>query len=287
MGTLAVGRVFTESAFVVNTTAKPVDVYVYPADGIPARGGGYGYATRATPMTAVGRWLRVSSARMTLPGNSRKPITLRLLVPATATNGLHVGAVVVEPVDANSASTFTTITRYAMPVSMTVTGGRPPSRGPSGAPRPRGGPVEVTDLRPHPRGSKVCPTVLVTNNSGAAVSPRIRVTTDGWFGGSSRVTTIDPVAPGASRVVQLLCVRRPIGPGNLRVRVEEPASDAAVGAHLFWVPLPLVLSLLLLLLLIAALLTTFARGWLRQREQDDPPNAAASSSKELDGNPPD
>jgi hypothetical protein len=293
VGTLAVGRVFTETAEVANTTSAPVDLYVYPADGMPARGGGYAYATRGTKMTAVGAWLRVSAGRMTLPAHSRRAITLRLQVPATATNGLHVGAVVAEPVP-KSNGPIITVTRYAMPVSLTSVGGVPPGTGASGnpsaaptaAPSPRGGPIEVTDLKPNPRGSKVCPTVRVANNGGTVVRPRLGITSDGWFSGSSTTTTLEPVAPGTSRVVQLPCVKRPIGPGSLRVRVDDPQEEGYVGASLFWVPLVLWFSLLLLLLLIGALLTTFARGWLKRDEDEDAPNDPPPSHKELDGNHP-
>jgi hypothetical protein len=287
VGVLAVGRVFTETATVVNTTSSTQDVYVYPADGTPARGGGYAYATRGTRMTGVGAWLTVSKTRMTIPSNGRVAISIRLQAPATAPNGLRVGAVVVEPVIAEPG-TIVTVTRYAMPVSMTVTGGVTPTAGPSrrpgssAAPSPTGGPLEVSDLEPRPRGSRLCPRVRVTNSGATPAAPRLTIRGDGWFSDSERSVTVDPVAPGTSKQVDLPCVRRPIGPGKLTVR----ADDAYVGAQLFWIPLPLLISLLLLLLLIGALLTTFARGWLKQREGDDPPDASPPSSFELDADHP-
>jgi hypothetical protein len=281
VGTLLVGRVFTETATVVNSTSKPIDVYVYPADGVPARGGGYGYATRGTTMTGVGAWTRVSVGRAIVPANGRVPITLRLQAPVTATNGFHLGAVVAEPVQTKAGGPIVTVTRYAMPVSVMTTGGVAPSAAPSkqpsgGTPTPIGGPLEVTDLDPHQRGSHACPTVRVTNRGATPAGPRLTVTSDGWLGGSTRTTTVSPVPAGESKVVQLPCVRRPFGPGTLRVTADGLPT---VAAHLFWLPLVLLLSLLLLLLLIGALVTTFVRGWLERREPPAAPEASISSQK--------
>jgi hypothetical protein len=286
VGTLPVGKAYLDKAIIVNTRSSAVDLYVYPADGIPARGGGYGYATRKAPMHEIGAWLTLSTSRVTVPASGRVGIDLRLLAPPTAANGVHVGAVVVEPVDTGTGA-FQSITRYAMPLTVTTTGGITPTRGPSPRPVPLGsGPVTVTNLTPHVRGSKVCPTVHIRNGTASSISPKATVGTDGWFGGSSRTVSLAPMAPGDSGDVELGCVRRPIGPGKLRIRVQDPTGDSAIAAHLFWLPLPLLFSLLLLLLLIAALLTTFARGWFTKQTDNVPPDAALPSSKELDDNHP-
>ena len=267
------GQGFTDAVFVANSTKDAVTVALYPADGIKAQGGGYGYSNRQDPVRDVGAWLRLSRTQVTVPAGQRVKVGVRLVVPAGVTNGQHVGAVVSEPVDQPVTGPVTSVTRYAMPVVVNVIGGRPapassPSTSPTAPPRPDNETIRVRELKPHPDGSKVCPTVRVDNGSGAAAQLHAVVESDGWFRSSkSPRTALAPVPELTSRVVQLPCVKRPIGPGRLKVTLD--AGDEITPAHLFWLPWPLLISLLLLLLLIGALLSTFLRGLLERRRDEE------------------
>jgi len=276
---------FTDAVFVLNTTSKPLRLAIYPADGIPARGGGYGYSDRSATTTGVGSWLTLSTAQLTVPANGRVKVGLTLRVPAIATNGLNVGGVVAEPLDQANSGPIQSVTRYAMPVAVTIVGGAAP-RGPTptagGTPAGPAPPVRLDQLRAEPDGDRLCPTVRIANGGGLPVQPKVQVQSDGTFSGGSRSrdVMVDAIPPIASRVVRLPCVKRPLGPGTLRVTADVPGGDApVVSAHLLWLPLPVVLSLLFLLLLIGALVTTFVRDWLRRRRAEKTPNARLDDEK--------
>jgi hypothetical protein len=259
------GQGFDDEVFVVNTTAAPATVAIYPADGIPADGGGYGFASRTERQTHVGAWLQLSATQVTVPANGRTPVALQLVVPATAENGDHVGAVVTQPLTASGSGAIRTVTRYAMPVRLTVVGGVTPVSPQPGPAQAGTAPpldaVQVISLPPIVKGSQVCPVVRVGNGGGVPINPRAEVTSGGWFGGSSASGgPLGVVGPAVSRIFTLPCVARPIGPGKLQVQVHTAQGDGVTSAHLLWLPPPLLVALLLLLLLIAGLLESLRRG---------------------------
>ena len=275
------GRTLTETVFVLNTSDRTLRVALYPADGLPAQNGGYGYADRTARPTGVGAWLRLSRSEAVLPPKSRLDLTVGLRVGADAANGRNVGAVVVEPLD-QGAGPVQSITRFAMPFVVEVTGGRRATT--AAAPRPAparpASPVVIDRLRTRPLRDLVCSTVRVRNGSSQPLALQLEVQSDGPLAGGSRRTVLLPPLPSlTSREVGLPCVERPIGPGKLRVWAALPGQPpAAVAASLFWVPLPVTVSLFLLLLVIAALLRTFLLGWKRRTEDDDEECADAESA---------
>jgi hypothetical protein len=264
-GTVRPGQAFTDAVDVVNTSSAAATVYVFPADGIPAQGGGYGFANRTDPRREMGRWLTLPAQQVTVPAGGRVSVGLRLVIPAGAVNGEHVGAVVTEPLATTGGGPIRTITRYAMPVSLTVVGGATaPSAQPVPAQAGTQAPpdaVQVISLPPIVKGSQVCPVVRVGNGGGVPINPRAEVTSGGWFGGSSASGgPLGVVGPAVSRIFTLPCVARPMGPGDVQVQVHTDQGDAVASAHLLWLPPPLLVAVLLLLLLIAALLVSLRRG---------------------------
>ena len=246
----------------VNTSDEDVRVALYAADGAPAAGGDFGYTTRDEPTTAVGEWIELSESELTLAPGDRVPVDFRLKVGADAFDGRNVGAIVVEPLDQPVTGAFSTRTRYAMPVTVVVEGGRPrPSPAASPSAEPLEGeqqPLQLRNLEPGERGAQLCPTVVLGNVGTSERSARVTVTTDGPFSGrSSAVTELDVPAAGTTRRVELACVDRPLGPGRVRVSVGD---ESELDKQVFWVPVSVFLSLLLLLLVICALLTTYLRG---------------------------
>ncbi len=282
------GRTLTETVFVLNTSDRALRVALYPADGIPAQNGGYGYADRNARPTAVGAWLRLSRSEALLPPKSRLGLSVRLRVSADAVNGRNVGAVVVEPLD-QGGGPVQSITRFAMPFVVEVTGGR---RATAAVPRPAparpASPVVIDRLRTRPLRDLVCSTVRVSNGSSQPLALQLEVESDGPLAGGSRRTVLLPPLPSlTSREVGLPCVERPIGPGKLRVWAALPGQrPAVVAASLFWVPLPVTVSLFLLLLVVAALLRTFLLGWKRRTdddEEDDEEESADAPSADATG----
>ena len=202
-----------------------------------------------------------------------------LRVGSSPTNGLNVGAVVAEPLDQDTSGPIQSVTRFAMPVLVTVEGGRPAATtgatASAGPTQGREQPIRVTELRPRPGGDRLCPRAVVANETAQSADITVVVRSSGAFGGGSQAAPVvlPALPPLSATTVQLPCVRRPYGPGRLSITAAPPGGvEQVVASSLFWLPLPLGLSLLLLLLLISALLTHLVRGARRDR---DGPTAAA------------
>lgn len=264
------GATATDSAVVINSSNETLRVAVYPADGMPAAGGGFGYTERGGSNTMVGAWLRLSVSELRLPPGGRAAVSIDLVVGRDAFDGDNVGAVVVEPLDQPLVGQLPSRTRYAMPVTVDVVGGRPrPAETTSpDQPTPETAALQLRDLRPQERGSRLCPSVVLGNARAGSGSTRVRVEVDGAFSGRQRRTSTVEIPPSASTTrVELGCIDRPLGPGRVEVTLEDDEGEA-VEEGVFWAPWPFLLSLLFLLLLIGALLTTFLRGLLRRRRRE-------------------
>jgi hypothetical protein len=267
LGTVTPSRTVTDAVVLTNAADTAQQTYVYGADAIPSRGGGFAFTPRIGRNAQVGRWLRVATPTVTLPAHGSMRVTYRVTVPTGTPGGEYVGGIVTEPIRTTAGSGLTTVTRFAMSVYLRVPGGTTgttPGRG-----RPNGHLV-ITKLQIRYDGSKACPTVSYRNDSQDILDPSLQVRTSGPLGGSQyRQQRTGAVLPDSSADVRLPCIKRPLGPGRLEVRLSTPKGDAAQAVTFTWLPLPLVISLLLLLLLIGALVTTFLRGWLRRRSDDD------------------
>lgn len=267
LGTAPRGRSISDAVEVINGADTAQDVLLYGADAIPSRGGGFAFRARTERQTQLGAWLRVKTPRVTLPPRGTARVAYVVKVGASAEGGEYVGGLVAEPVASSAKPGITLATRFAMAVYLRVPGGVPgatPGRG-----RPDGTLV-VTKLDPRYRGGSACPVVSYRNDSQDVLDPSAHVSTDGVLGGSSYDRRrAGAVLPGTSADVQLPCLKRPLGPGRLEVRLKTPQGDVTRDFHATWLPWPFVVSLLLLLLLVLALLTTFLRGLLKRREEEE------------------
>lgn len=273
LGTVRPGVPIADALVIRSTFDVPTAVDLYPADAEPAVGGGFGFSARKDAPKQVGAWLKLSSARLTVPPHGQVSFGSKVTVPAGTEGGEYVGAVIAEAADQSQGGAVQTRTRFAMAVYLTVPGG------PAGSTPGRGKPdgkLIVLKVDPRFDGNRSCPVVRVRNESQAIVDPKVRVRTEGLFGSGTSYSKARSAAllPDAEASVALACIKRPIGPGHLRVDLTSPKGDGHQAADYVWLPLSLFIALLFLLLMIGALLTTFVRGFLRRRDDDEQGDAA-------------
>jgi hypothetical protein len=268
LGTVAPGVAMTDTVIIRSTFDVPTAVDLYPADAKPAVGGGFGFGARGDTSSQVGAWLKLSTSRVTVPGHGQAALRTTVTVPRGTEGGEYVGAVVAEAVNQGKGGAVQTRTRFAMAVYLTVPGGvtgSTPGRG-----RPDGTLV-VLGVEPRFAGNRSCPVVRMRNDSQAIVDPHVTVRTKGWLGSGTSYSRSRSGAllPGVTAEVPLPCIKRPIGPGSLRVDLSSPKGDGNKAIDYLWVPTSLLVALLFLLLMIGALLTTFVRGLRRKTDDDD------------------
>ncbi|MEU1509614.1 DUF916 domain-containing protein [Kitasatospora sp. NPDC005748] len=89
------GATFTDRAVVTNTTDGPLTLHLYVADAYNTeRDGGLAVRGREEAQHDVGAWGKPERDVVTVPARSALPVGLTLTVPADASPGDHVGALV-------------------------------------------------------------------------------------------------------------------------------------------------------------------------------------------------
>lgn len=265
LGVQPPGTLLSDTLVLLNPVAHPQSVYLYAADGSPAVGGGFGYTLRGQPVSRIGAWVRLPASTVTVPAQASVRVPWSIRIPSNAAGGRYVGAIVAEPVGQAVTAQFSAVTRFAMAITLTVSGG-PPNATP-GVGRPDGR-LRLVGLQTRPSGGRLCPTVSYANDSQDVVNPVGTVVADGPLSdrASKRVANLGAVAPGQTLTAPLPCVQRPLGPGRLVVTLSSPHGSVTRAVQSLWLPVPLLVSLFLLLLVLAALLATY----LRRRRPDRP-----------------
>lgn len=275
LGLVNPGAPLDDRVRILNVGSNPTTIDVYPADAIPALNGGFGFSAEGEQTHDVGSWIRMAATRLQLPGHSSTVVPFRLVVPAGAGGGEHVGGIVAEPAATGNGGGVQTKTRFAMAVYLTVPGAPTSSPVPGQSPGPHGGPppttVTITKLTLHPNGRDICPRVSYANPTGLVIDPAARLTVESSLGLGSRHVTVDrlgAVLPGATATVTLPCVRRlPPGPDTVRLTLTSPQGTTSTSKNVFVEGWPLFLALLFLLILLVLIgFELWRRHRVRQRE---------------------
>ena len=96
---VSAGSSVVESVAVVDTGERPVQLLVYPVDGLTATTSGTVYADRSDPRTRAGTWVTAAQSSLTVLPHHQVLVSFRVDVPADATPGDHVAGIAFE--DAN------------------------------------------------------------------------------------------------------------------------------------------------------------------------------------------
>ncbi|MDQ3757458.1 MAG: hypothetical protein M3394_06395 [Actinomycetota bacterium] len=127
--TVEPGTGFDDRLEARNLTDAPIDLVVEPVDAAVTGEGSFAPGTTAA---AEGAWLRVSPGRVRVPARGSTRVALRVDVPADATPGDHIAAVVVRKAEAPSGGgEVQVVNRVGVRVYLTVT----PPVGTAAAPR--------------------------------------------------------------------------------------------------------------------------------------------------------
>jgi hypothetical protein len=92
---LAPGASIADAIVVENFSDRGLTFHVYGADLLQAAGGGLAPAQPAAIMHEAGAWITISAPRVSVPAHGQLVDKFALRVPATASIGEHLGAVVV------------------------------------------------------------------------------------------------------------------------------------------------------------------------------------------------
>jgi len=123
--TLHPGATYTNCINVQNKASTVMPIVAYAADGLTSANSGAVYSNQGAPVHGVGAWMTIPEPRMTLAPLQQRRIAFTIHVPATATPGDHLGAIVVGPVHGQTSSggvNITVVDRLAIAVLVTVPG---------------------------------------------------------------------------------------------------------------------------------------------------------------------
>ncbi|MDA8317927.1 MAG: DUF916 domain-containing protein [Actinomycetota bacterium] len=123
--TLHPGATYTSCVNVRNGSSAIMPIVAYAADGLTSVASGAVYSNQGLPVHGVGAWMTIPERTMTLAPQQQRTMAFTIHVPATATSGDHLGAIVVGPVHGQTSSggvAITVVDRLAIAVLVTVPG---------------------------------------------------------------------------------------------------------------------------------------------------------------------
>lgn len=222
------GEEFTDGVVLANLGTAPTRFRVYATDAFTSRDGAFTLLPGDRRPRALGAWVRMGTAGVTVPPGGRVELPFRIRVPAEATPGDHVGGVVASVrADARTATgrLLALDRRIAVRVYLRV-------RGPV---RPA---LEVSALRwsHHPAGvlgGTARVRYRITNVGNVRLGAAVRVQANGLFGaGLARAPQVEhaEILPGSSVVAQArLGGTERAGPVTVRViAAAVPATPVGV-----------------------------------------------------------
>jgi hypothetical protein len=284
------GQTLKDSATLSNHTAAPLAFYLYPAAAYnTADGGGLAFPLRNQRPTDIGTWVRLAKSTVTVAPGRSVVIPFTLTIPANASPGDHVGAILAEdsqPIVQPSGSDIRIGARYRVGarIYLQVNGQMRAAMSVSGLHVVQAAPV-ISWLGGRNRTTI---TYTLTNSGNVIIEPVTALSADGLLGGSTRIqpdTAQPQLLPGNSTRITVLW---PDAPQLDRVTVHLTAtgspgdlsSQQSVGFLAYsWVTLLLIALLAALVCAGAALLVR--RTSRNRRRAEAGPDAEAGMAEEV------
>jgi len=121
---LTPGATGDEAVTVDNTGAQPVELYVYPVDGLTGTTSGTVYGNRTDPLIRAGAWLTAGTKSVTIGAHQEQVVPFRITVPADASPGDHVAGIAFEDAHPTRSPGFsvTEVIREVVGVQIRVPG---------------------------------------------------------------------------------------------------------------------------------------------------------------------
>jgi hypothetical protein len=286
------GHHLLDQIVILNKSAAPESFLVYPEDATNIPGtGGFGFQSR-TQMhnTAIGLWTTVGTTSLTVPSGKEVVVTFEVAVPANATPGDHVGAVVVEELHSaaqqHSRLGLNEVLRIAVPMYVHVVGNVHP-----GLTIESITVVHQSPIFPYLQSAKIAVQVELVNTGDDIVDPKsVSVSITGLIGGTIHSYTVHQTGaaqskanplpkemlPGAKfSLTELWAGIPPFDPLTVHVNARgiDPTTTLPVttaGSKTFWY-FPWLLVLVILLLI--ALFVLWRRLRRARREAEETPGS--------------
>ena len=127
--TVDAGSELTDRLEAVNLTDKPLDIDIAAVDATVLADGSFAPGTAAT---AEGAWFTVTPSRVRVPAKGTMPVQVRIRIPADATPGDHIAAVVAQRADGattpSGQGNVVLLQRVGVRAYLTVRGATPARR---------------------------------------------------------------------------------------------------------------------------------------------------------------
>jgi len=123
--TVKPGSTFQDQIAVTSSDRQPLELYVYPVDGLTGETSGAVYGNRGARLAETGRWLTPKLSHLTVPAGKTVLVPFKVVVPRAATPGDHLAGLAFQRVDAGkSKGTFsvTQVLRAVVGVLIRVPG---------------------------------------------------------------------------------------------------------------------------------------------------------------------
>lgn len=271
------GQTLKDSATISNHTAAPLAFYVYPAAAYNTNaGGGLAFQLRNQRPADIGAWVRMARTSVTVAPGKSVVIHFTLTIPANASPGDHVGAILAEdsqPIVQKSNGNIRIGARYRVGarIYLQVNGRMRAAMSVSGLHVHQSAPV-ISWLG---GSNRTTITYTLTNQGNVILNPKTALSADGLIGGSTQIqagTALPQLLPGNSTQISVVW---PNAPQLDRVTVHLAASgtpgELTANQNVSYLAYSWV-TLLLIVLLAALLLAGLAllvRRQSRRRPDED------------------
>jgi hypothetical protein len=186
---VAAGGAFSDQVIVGNTGDAPIDLLVYPVDGLTAVTSGAVYANRERPAVKAARWVRVAVATLSVAPHTETAVGFTVQVPPGAAAGDHLAGIAFEdahPQESGSRFSVTEVIRGVMGVQVQVPG-----------PGKFHVHVDGVDLTPRAGVGTGAAVVRVGNDGSRLGKPQLCVSLSGPHGYRRAVRAqLDTILPG-------------------------------------------------------------------------------------------
>jgi hypothetical protein len=186
--TIPAGGSFGARVVVANTNDKPLDLLIYPVDGLTGATSGTVFANRQDPVRKAARWIQLHVDHVTVPARSQRELGFGVRAPDGAKPGDHVAGIAIEdahPRTSGGRFSITQVVRAVVGVKVTIDGDASSAMS-----------LKGPELKPLP-GTKVSSVVLAVSNTGGTLcKPKLRVTLAGSGRPRTVRRTLDTVLPG-------------------------------------------------------------------------------------------
>jgi hypothetical protein len=185
------GHTVSDEVVVNNGGATPIQLRIYPVDGLTGATSGAVYSDARDPLRKAGRWVTPSVNFLTVPAGASRLVSFAVTVPPGTPAGDHLAGIAAEnahPQKSAGRFSITEIVRAVVGVEVEVPGPAHPQ-----------GALAGMHLAALP-GTKVPSVVVALSNTGLKLcKPTLAVTLAGARGAQPTVTRrLDTVLPGDS-----------------------------------------------------------------------------------------